>query len=60
MLSIVAFADAKKNHRRVHGTAIGGFVVGTLGCIAWTLYWVVVIVAFAALTNAVNSNPYGG
>jgi hypothetical protein len=60
ILSIVAFADAKKNRRRVHGTAIGGFVVGALGCIAWTLYWVFVIVAFAALTNAVNSNPYGG
>jgi hypothetical protein len=60
VLSMVAFADAKKNHRRVHGTAIGGFVVGALGSIAWTLYWVVVIVAFAALTNAVNSNPYGG
>jgi hypothetical protein len=60
VLSIVAFADAKKNHRRVHGTAVGGFAVGLLGSIAWTLYWVVVIVAMAALTNAVNSNPYGG
>ena len=60
VLSIVAFADAKKNHRRVHGTAIGGFVVGALGSIAWTLYWVFVIVAMAALTNAVNSYPTGG
>lgn len=60
ILSMVAFADAKKNHRLVHGTAVGGFIVSILGCIGWTLYWIFVIVAMAALTNAVNSNPYGG
>jgi hypothetical protein len=60
VLSLVAFADAKKNQRRVHGTAVGGFFVSIAGCIIWTVYWVIVIVAMAALTNAVNSNPYGG
>jgi hypothetical protein len=60
ILSIVAFAEAKKNHRRVHGTAIGGVIVGALGSIAWTLYWVVLIVAWISLTNAVNSYPTGG
>ena len=60
IVAFVAFGEAKKNQRRVHGTAIGGFFVGLLGSIAWTLYWVFVIVAMAALTNAVNSNPYGG
>jgi hypothetical protein len=59
ILSMIAFADAKKNHRRVHGTAIGGFCVGLLLSIVWTVYWIVVIVAMAALTNAVNGNPYG-
>jgi hypothetical protein len=60
ILSIVAFAEAKKNHRRVHGTAIGGFIVGALGSLAWTLYWVVVIVAWIALANAVSTYPSGG
>jgi hypothetical protein len=60
VLSLVAFADAKKNQRRVHGTAVGGFFVSIAGCIIWTVYWVIVVAAMAALTNAVNSNPYGG
>ena len=60
ILGIVAFAEAKKNHRRVHGTAIGGVIVGALGSIAWTLYWVVLIVAWISLTNAVNSYPTVG
>ena len=60
ILGIVAFAEAKKNHRRVHGTAIGGVIVGALGSIAWTLYWVVVIIAWVSLSNAVTSYPYGG
>ena len=47
----MAFAEAKKNQRRVHGTAIGGVIVGALGSIAWTLYWVVVIVAWISLSN---------
>jgi hypothetical protein len=60
ILSIVAFAEAKKNHRRVHGTAVGGLIVGALGSIAWTLYWVVVIIAWVSLSNAAASYPYGG
>ena len=59
ILSLISFADAKKNHRRVHGSTIGAFALSALGCIGWTLYWVFVIVAMAALTNAVNGNPYG-
>jgi len=60
ILGMVAFAEAKKNHRRVHGTAVGGLIVGALGSIAWTLYWVVVIVAWISLSNAAASYPYGG
>jgi len=60
ILGIVAFAEAKKNHRRVHGTAIGGVIVGALGSIAWTLYWVVLIVAWISLSSAVSSYPYSG
>jgi hypothetical protein len=61
VLSIVSFAEAKKNHRRTHWTGITGFIVGALGSIAWLLYWLVVIIALVAFTNAVNSYPtYGG
>jgi hypothetical protein len=60
VLSLVAFADAKKNQRRVHGTAIGGFFVSIAGCLIWTIYWIVVVVALAAVSNAANSYTYGG
>lgn len=60
VLSIVAFAEAKKNHRRVHGTAIGGLILSALGCIGWTLYWIFVIYAMVALSSAVSGYPYGG
>jgi hypothetical protein len=60
ILGIVAFAEAKKNQRRVHGTAVGGVIIGALGSIAWTLYWVVVIIAWVSLSNAAASYPYGG
>ena len=61
VLSIVAFAEAKKNHRRVHGTAIGGLILSALGCIGWTLYWIVLIFVMVSAANAVSSYPsYGG
>lgn len=60
ILSMVAFADAKKNQRRVHGTAVGGFFVSIALSLVWTLYWVIVIVAMASLSNAASSYSYGG
>jgi hypothetical protein len=60
ILSIVSFAEAKKNHRRTHWTGITGFIVGALGCVAWTLYWVVVIAALIFVTSAATTYPTGG
>ena len=61
VLGIVAFAEAKKNHRKVHGTAVGGVILSALGCIGWTLYWIVIIYFWVSLSNAVSGYPsYGG
>jgi hypothetical protein len=57
---LMAFDEAKKNQRRVHGSAITGVVIGGLGTIAWTLFWIVTIFVMVSAANAVNSYPYGG
>lgn len=53
----VSISAAHREHMRASGLAIAGLVIGIIGSVVWTLYWLIIIIA---AISAASAPAYGG